>query len=150
MAWEEGLTTIINTRPANGFLNQEKDLLTHKERCVIRCWKEKLQQKHCIGTSRLSPALIWDNTSSKPGKNDRLAPPPQTRNAAMNPLCHPSTKNHWDYQSQTLPQGGVMLSLSTPAHLHAVSAKCFSPKKCGAAPELLAQSPPRKRCCKSV
>lgn len=83
-------------------------------------------------------------------ENDRLTPPPQGRNPAVNPLCHLSTKKHQDYQSQTLHQGGETLSMSTPGHLHAAFAKCFSPAKCGAAPELLAQSPPRKGCCKSV
>lgn len=87
---------------------------------------------------------------AKNRENDRLTPPPQGRNLAMYPLCHISTKNHWDYQSQTLHQGGELLRLSTPGHLHAVSAKCFSPEKCGSAPELLAQSPPRKGCCKRV
>lgn len=73
-AWEEGLTVIINTRPANGLQNQEKDLLTHKERCVIHCWKEKLPQKRCIGSSCLSPALSWDNTSPKTGKTTDSLP----------------------------------------------------------------------------
>ena len=86
----------------------------------------------------------------KNGENNRLAPPPQGRNPAMNLLCHLSTKEHQDYQSQTLHQGGEMLSLSTPGHLHTVAAKRFSPENCGAVPELLAQGPPRKGCCKSV
>lgn len=109
------------------FKNQEKDLLTHKESCVIHCWKEKLPQKRCIGTSHPSPALSWDNTLSKTGKMT-LAPPPQGRNPATNPLCHHSTKKHQDYQSQTLHQGGEMLSLSTLGHLHTVSVKHFSPE----------------------
>lgn len=149
MAWEEELTN-----------NKQKDSTwplkpwkrpSYPQREVSpTAGKKLLPQKWCISTSHLSPALIWDNTLSKP-ENNRLAPSSLGRNpAVLSPLPSLHQKTLRPSYPNPIPRRLKMLSLSQPGHLHTVSGKHFPPEKCGAASELLAQSCPRKGCCRSV